>query len=259
MAERGNAIVLLNRLLWAARKEMDFQLLSMEGGASSPSVFARDAAAVIALDPPAEAALLRVVERMQTLYTKELQYNDPDVWVRVSEATAGGEALSADAASTLMELLLILPDGVFSMNKRYKGHFETCSNIGVLRTSGEQVFVSLLIRAVTGEKKYYLYDKIAALCELLDVRYSIGRDLPHWEEQPESKLLKIVREVYPDRAPTMSACSLECGYFQATWPDAEIVVLGSPYYNAHSPSEYFSIEETKFYYDHLLEVLKRIH
>jgi len=259
MAERGNAIVLLNRVLWNLRREMDFQLLSMEGGTSSPSVFAREASAVIAFDPPAEAALLRVVEQMQALYKKELKVNDPGVSVCLTEAEGGEEALSAETAATLLELLLILPDGVFSMNKEHAGHFETCSNIGVLRTKGEQVFASLLIRAITAEKKYYLYDKIVALCDLLNVRTSIGRDLPHWEEQPASKLMEIVREVYTDREPSMSACSLECGYFQAKWPDAEIVVLGSPYYNAHSPSEYFSIEETKYYWDHLLEVLRRIH
>lgn len=259
MAERGNAIVLLNRLLLALGKEIDYQIINMQGGAGMSSAFARNAECTIAFAAADLAAVKAVVDRHLTIYREELKKRDPGVTVEMLPAAAEyPEALDAKTADILQKLLCILPDGVFSLNRDFPGAMESCSNVGVVETYEKEMFVTILIRSVIAGKKYYLYDKVTMLCDALGVAHRIGRDLPHWDYNVDDKLAKLLREVYPDLEPTVSQGTLECGIFCANLPGASVIALGSPYYNPHSPREYFLVSETEIFWKRLLEFLAKL-
>ena len=258
MAERGNAVVLLNRLLVGIDKKIANELISIHGGFGTPSAFARDAHALILIDDGNRVELENIVKEFKRVYKKELKIKDPKVQITMEQIDSDLNPLDKKTADTLKKLILILPDGVFSLNKHYPDRFESSSNIGVVRTQEDQIYLSMLIRSTNAGKKYYLYDKVVALCSILGVSHNIGRDLPHWEESHDEQMMNIIKKVYPDTKPDMSNCTLECGIFAQNLPQASIVVLGPPYYNAHSPNEYFSISETQYYWNKLLKVLENL-
>jgi dipeptidase D len=259
MAERGNAIVLLNRLLLALGKKVDYQIILMQGGAGMSSAFARQAECTIAIAPADVAIVQTVVDEHNAVYREELSKRDPDVTVTIAPNTVDySAALAPRTADTLRKLLCILPDGVFSLNRDFPGAMESCSNVGVVETCEQEMFVTILIRSVIAGKKYYLYDKVTLLCDALGVSHRIGRDLPHWNYNVDEKTARLLREVYPDLEPTISQGTLECGIFCANLPGASVIALGSPYYNPHSPREYFLVSETAQYWEQLLAFLARL-
>jgi len=259
MAERGNAIVHLNRLLLALDKKVDYQLITVQGGAGMSSAFARNAECTIAFAPAALAEVKAIVAEHLAVYRQELKQRDPGITVEMLPgAESHTAALAPATATTLKRLLAISPDGVFSFNRDFPGAMESCSNVGVVETYEREIFVTILIRSVIAGKKYYLYDKVTMLCDALGVSHCIGRDLPHWDYKVDDKMAKLLQEVYPDREPFISQGTVECGIFCANLPDATVIALGSPYYNPHSPREYFLISETEVYWKRLLDFLAKL-
>lgn len=259
MAERGNAIVYLNRVLLALGKAVPVQLVSMRGGAGMSSAFARNARCVIAVPEALFGKTEELVKEQFAVFKSELEKRDHEVSLTLEPGgTAEGEALSDATASTLMNLVCILPDGVFSLNRDFPGAMESCSNVGVVETEEKEMFVTILIRSTVAGKKYYLYDKVTRLCDALGVAHKIGRDLPHWEYAVDGKLESLLKKIYPEQKFSISQGTLECGIFCANLPGACVITLGCPYYNAHSPSEYFLASETKYYWDKLLAFLAEL-
>lgn len=259
MAERGNAIVYLNRILIALSKAVPFQLVSMQGGAGMSSAFARNAECVVAIPEESVDKAKAIVEERLSLFKSELQKRDPDMTVAFDPCSATAEkAFSEKTASTLINLVCTLPDGVFSLNKDFPGAMESCSNVGVLETNEKEIYVAILIRATVAGKKYYLYEKVVRVCDALGVAHVIGRDLPHWDYALTPRLKELMEKIYPELKFSLSQGTLECGIFSANLPEACVIALGSPFYDAHSPSEYCLVSETKYYWEKLLEFLAHL-
>jgi dipeptidase D len=259
MAERGNAIVLLNRILLCIGKTVDVQIIHMQGGAGMSSAFARNAFCDIAFAPEHLSKAQEIVEQQRILFKQELKMRDPDVTVELLPSlTEASTAMDSKTADTLIKLLCILPDGVFSLNRDFPGAMESCSNVGVVETYPNEMFVTILIRSVITGKKYYLFDKVTLLCDALGVAHAVGRDLPHWEYNVDEQMAALLAEIYPELKPDLSQGTLECGIFCSNLPGSCVIALGSPYYNAHSPREYFSIQETEIFWNRLLEMLARL-
>jgi len=259
MVERGNAIVLLNRILLDLDKKICYQLIFMQGGAGMSSAFARNAECTIAFSPADLNKVKTVITQHLNIYRQELKKRDPDVTVELYPCQANfTDAMDTKTADTLKKLLCILPDGVFSLNRDFPGAMESCSNVGVVETHERDMFVTILIRSVIAGKKYYLYDKVTMICDALGVSHYIGRDLPHWDYNVDNKMMKLLKKIYPDLEPYVAQGTLECGIICANLPGASVIALGSPYYNPHSPNEYFLISETELYWKRLLELLSKL-
>ena len=258
MLERGNAITLLNRLLMELRQRVPIQLADFQGGAGMSSAFARSAQCVVLVDSADTARVAEVASAMEATFKRELKLRDPDVAVRVEtiEETPAS-ALSDGDFDKLCNLLLLLPDGVFLANKQFPGYMEACSNVGVISLREEEAYATILIRSVTDSTKYYLHQKVVAVCRLLGAQCETGHDVPQWDYNVDEDILALLRDVYKEDSLKVSPGTLECGFFCRHIPNACVLSLGCPYYNAHSPSEYFLTDEALKYWDLLLQFLRR--
>ncbi|MCR3955036.1 MAG: beta-Ala-His dipeptidase [Gudongella sp.] len=259
MDERGNAILILTRLLLAMQNRVDFRLADITGGQGMSSAFARNSTCVISYPSAHREDVTRILEDEFAVVKKELERRDPGVKMDlIYEVEVYDQVIDGDTQDKLLDLLTILPDGLFSLNREFPGAMESTSNIGVIETREDEIFVTILIRSFLPGKKYFLLRKAVRLCELLGISHKIGRDLPHWEYSVSEKLMKILNDVYPDTEFHASQGTLESGIFNMNIPDSTVISLGSPYYEAHSPSEYLSIAETEDYWDMLIGFLERL-
>lgn len=260
MQELGSAIALMARVLCALEKELPYHLIRVQGGRGFPTAFARNASAVIALEPGQVPFAQEITARCLADFRKELAKRDPGVEVvlRPTGETAF-EAFTESVKDTLLTLLTCLPDGLFSLNREFEGAMESCSNVGVLETYPDRIYVDLLIRSVTASKKYQLFDKVARLSKALHVVPTVRRDLPQWDYSMDDDLLKLICDTYDDHHPTLSEGTLEAGIFCENMPGVSFVALAPPYYNAHSPREYFLASECRDNYRKLIALLSRIH
>ena len=258
MLERGNAVILLNRVLVELKKKVEYQITYIQGGAGMSSAFARHASCRIAFSCNDADLVYKTVDGCRKMFEKELEKRDPGVMLEISQARPEVMAFSEKTANILQNLLVVLPDGIFSLNHDFSGAMGSCSNIGALETLTDEIFATILIRSFSAVKKYYLYDKVVRICDLLGVSHRTGRDLPQWDKKLDEKTAGVLKKVYPDKEFAFWAGTLETGIFCSKSPDACIIALGCPCYNVHSPNEYFLISEAELYWEKLLEFLEQL-
>ncbi len=258
MLERGNAIVMVNRILLALEKEIPYQLLYMQGGRGLSSAYARNSSAIIAFAPELYGKVKEICNAQLAVFQYELEHRDPDVSLTLEEVESeNGLAMDAKTADTLRSLLLLLPDGVFTRNRVYEGCMESTSNVGVVETEEKEMYLTILIRSFMENRKYYLLDKTERLCKLLNVKTELGYNIPHWEFCVSDRTMALAEEIYPDYPVTVAQGTLETGIFCEHMPDVEIIALACPYYNAHSPEEYMLISEIKESQERLKMLLRK--
>ena len=256
MAERGNAVILCNRVLLALDKKIPYRMCAIQAGAGMSSAIARNATCVITFPSTEAAAAAAVAEEQFALFREELAGKEPDMQLAFSPCEMPSSVFSGGTARRLTRLLTMLPEGVFSRSER--NTMESNVNTGVVETRDSDLFVTTLIRSNRASKKYYLLDKIYAVCDTLDVVHTIGRDLPHWEYAVDDRLAGLLKEIYPDRPFETGQGTNECGIFGQNIPGASIIGLGPIAHDPHSPNEHIFGAEAKLAWDRFTEFMARL-
>jgi len=256
--ERGNAVMLLNRVLMEFEKRFDCQLLGIQGGSGMSTAFASHAAAKVAIASGSVDEAEEIVRKLQDEFKAELQLRDPGVCVTFRRAEdADYTAADRQDSHRLIQLLAALPDGVFSMNLAYPGLMESCVNIGVVEMEKSEFVVVATIRSIIKSKKYYLYDRIQLICETLGVESSVDYDLPQWDMKLSDEMLALAQSVYSGCPLLIEQGTNECGVFCDRMPEASVISVLFGISGAHSTNENISAKECELYYKRLVELLEK--
>jgi dipeptidase D len=256
-SERGNAIILLGRVLCKLKEKVPFQLTSIDGGLYGGS-FPQRARANIAMLPAFLSESEGIVELMQRDFQAEFVVRDPGVAVSISRCDQMTDtALSEDALCRLLCLLTLIPDGVFTRDHQYTDTAETTSNLGRIETLADGIHMIESIRSLIGAKKYFLRDKVISLCSLLDVGWEITGEIPEWRGSINDAMRALLKDIYPERPPVVCKGTMECGIISERMRKAQILVLGSPFYLPHSTAEYILVSETALYTKRLREFIAK--
>lgn len=259
MEERGNAISLLNRLLLRLTRTVNYQLISFIGGNDNSSSFARYAEAVIAVLPEHEIAVKESCAAMLCNYQIELEHRDPGVSISVEDMeNIVSEAFSEETKDKLCTLLLLLPDGLFGLNKKWPGLMETASNVGVVKTREKEVYITMLARSFMEHRRHLLLDKAKKLCGLLQIEAEVDHDIAHWEYHISDEFLEKVKEIYSEFQVRIGQGTCELGVFTEGREDLEVVALSCPHHYPHSPQEYLLRSEIVASYNSLSTLLAKL-
>jgi dipeptidase D len=244
---RGNAIVLLARLLRTlAAKGADFRLAALDGG-TAHNALPREAAATVLLGggaasiPRALAHLQAHADEFVTGLRGELPGEDGKVRIDIAPAPPAA-VLRHDAARAVLSLLHDLPYGVRAMSEQMPGVVDTSNNIGELRLDGGRLHINAMARSLRAVGLRALSEELAALFSRAGLDVRTQGDGPEWTPAPDSRLLALARNVYREtfggeaKIQVIHA-GLECGVFSALWPDMEMISFGPTIHGAHAPGE----------------------
>lgn len=258
-AERGNAVTLLVRILSALQKKMPFRLVSFTGGDFTACAFARESVCRIVFPEEYLDAAESILQEYQKTYQSEMAVQDPDVTVSWKQTEPSADAFDQAGTDRFILFMTIQPDGLCSINKYFEKKYESTVNLGVVEMPDERTFrIITCIRSALAAKKYFQYDKIVRICDLLDVRYNILHDLPQWEFNANSRAAEIARSIYSDLEPAVGQGTCEMGIFLSHLPEAEAVGIGPVVNSPHSPNESFSIKLMAKDWERFVQLLKEL-
>ena len=256
---RGNADMLLGRVLYAAARKTPLRLISVEGGLKDNAIPAAARAVVCVSDAE---ALCSVWAEMDAALRAEYAVTDPDVRVVVTD---GGVGTPMDEASTqhVICLLTCAPDGAQVMSADIEGLVQTSLNLGVLYTQDEQVVASFCIRSSVDSQKRMLIDRLACLARQLGGESVVGGVYPGWAYRQDSPLRELMTQVYVEQygsKPKIEAihAGLECGLFAGKIPGLDCVSFGPDLLEIHTPRERMSISSVQRIWQFLVELLRRM-
>lgn len=257
--QRGNAHVLMGRLLNHLRRQTPLGLSEIAGG-KGDNVIAVKSQAKIVLSPKDKAACMDAVRKMEQIWKDEFGGDEPGLSVEVTEGKAK-RAITKEDTNRVISYLSTMPNGVICYERQVEGQVETSLNAGIIQTSEHEVVISHLVRSSIESKKEELKERLFALAALSGGRGEARDEYPAWNYRRESKLrdlmVKVYQEMYGENPQVMTIhAGLECGLFVGKKPELDCVSFGPEILDVHSVNERMKIESVERSYQYLLKVLK---
>ncbi|MDO4312760.1 MAG: aminoacyl-histidine dipeptidase [Eubacteriales bacterium] len=257
--QRGNAHVLMGRLLNHLRKNFALCLVDIAGG-SKDNVIAMENTARIAVSSEDKVACIDRIKAMEQKWKAEFAQDEPDLTVEVTE-DAAGQAFTEDSTERVIAYLAAMPDGVISFERQIEGQVETSLNAGIVKTKENCVVISHLVRSSVESKKEMLKERLQTMVQLAGGKGTVRDEYPAWSYRKDSRLRDIMTAVYQEtygKKPEVITihAGLECGLFVGKKPELDCVSFGPDLLDVHSVKERMNIASVERSYNYLLEVLK---
>ncbi|HEY0557797.1 MAG TPA: aminoacyl-histidine dipeptidase [Thermoanaerobaculia bacterium] len=260
--QRGNAVKLLARVLFAALQQTPFHLASFQGG-NKHNALPREATARVVLPTEARDAFTATVERETAAIQDELHSVDPDLKIGIAEAPSTGRVWTTAASRKALDLLNALPHGVLAMSNDIPGLVETSLNVATAAATDETLDILISIRSSVASAMRTTKRGLRAIAELAGAEVQETDGYPAWKPDPTSPLLARFQQIHErllGKHAELRAvhAGLECGVLGEKFPGMEMISFGPVIQGAHSPDEAVEVASVGRFWELLVEVLKAL-
>ncbi|MGM0529981.1 MAG: aminoacyl-histidine dipeptidase [Bacteroidota bacterium] len=260
--QRGNANKILNRMLWYATEKLDVRIAGIESG-SLRNAIPREGQAVVVVPNSQFGEFKEYVNDVTESVKNELSRVDPDLKIELNQTDKPGFILDKKTQDNMVRALYGCPHGVVRMSDDMEGLVETSTNLAVVKSEEDMVFVQSLQRSSVDSAKEDLGNMIRSVFELGGAEVLHEGEYPGWKPNPDSPILKTMKEVYNKKfgkVPEVKAihAGLETGIISQAYPHLDMISFGPTISYPHSPGEKVNIETVKKFWDFLVETLKSI-
>lgn len=261
---RANANKLMARLLKSISSDTDLNLCSINGG-SKHNAIARDAQAVVCVNPERVPALKEHVTSLEQIFKDEYKVADPDIKIELKPAENMPERImSKDTRENIINFMYLIPNGVQSVSMDIEGLVESSLNLGVVETEEESIEIISSIRSSVGTIKNNIFHTVAGIACLTNGKVTAESDYPEWKYNPDSKVRLLFTELYEKlfgEKPLISAihAGLECAIFDKKFDGKlDMISVGPTIIGVHTAEEHLSIPSTQRTWKYLTEALKAL-
>jgi dipeptidase D len=259
---RGNANKLLARFLKEAGRDMGVRLVSINGGTLRNAI-PREAFATITVAPAQREEFKACLEFFAKTIKIELAATEPDIEVTLAPVAEFPPVLTPDCQVRLISAFNGLVNGVVRMSDEITGVVETSSNLGVIKSEGDHVFIQCLIRSLSDSCRIDAQEMIASIFELAGADVNFDGAYPGWKPETTSPIMQVMRDVYETEFGSVPKimvihAGLECGLFKTSYPTMDMASFGPTICFPHSPDEKVNIATVDMFWKYLLAILKTI-
>ncbi|MFV0364339.1 MAG: aminoacyl-histidine dipeptidase [Suipraeoptans sp.] len=262
--QRGNAHKLMGRLLNKLRDNTEFNIISSDGGSKDNVISLVNDTYLLVKDENNAKKIKEAVDEEKTVFDAEFMGDEPELKIDVTfESAASVSVFDKQSTNNLINLLVILPNGVQGYSRKLKGLVETSLNLGILQTKETEVFGAFMVRSSVESKKLELQKTLMTCADVCGAKGTIVGNYPAWQFLPKSHLRDVLVKEYEElfgKTPEVTTihAGLECGLFIGKRPDLDCVSIGPEMFHVHSFNEMLNIESTNRSYDYLKAILKNM-
>lgn len=261
---RGNSNKLMGRLLKNIDKELDFNLVSLNGGSKNNAI-PRESSSIITVSQKDERKLLDIKRRVCEELKNEFSKKDPNLRVHLLEVEESvDKVFSDDSTKKAVDLLYMYPNGVNTVSSDIQGLTESSTNLGVVTTLENSIEYDSTARSSVSSLKDEIVTRSKCITEILGGKLVTESSYPEWPYKTDSKIRELCKDVYErmyEKTPEIVAihAGVECGLFkEKLGNDVDMISFGPDIIDIHTPNEHISISSVERCYEYLLEVLKEI-
>lgn len=257
----GNAVKLLNRIIWNAYQEFDVRIADIKAG-NLRNAIAREGWAVVTLPKENAAAFEKYVAEMDAAYKHELRVSDNGVFATCEPTEMPKQIWDEFLQVSVMDALYACPHGVLAMAQDIPGFVETSTNLASIKVEDGRIIIPTSQRSSVESRKE------DACAQVASVFYAAGADdvtsgdgYPGWNPNPDSPALKVMLQAFDNlfhEEPTVRAihAGLECGLISEKYPAMDMVSFGPTLRGVHSPDEKLEIPSVKKTWDLIVEFIR---
>ncbi len=260
--ERGNASILMGRVLNNIAKEVPFGIITLAGGLKDNAI-PRECNASILVPEEGVSRVEEIIAETSEILKKEFFSSDAGVQVTsVNAGDSSADILDFVSLNKVLCYLRMVPNGVQNMSQAIPGLVETSLNLGIMELKEDVFMTETSIRSSVRTRKEDVRDKLINIIEVCGGEAEVMGDYPAWEYKAESKLRDEIavafKNVYgKDVKFDAIHAGLECGILSEKIEGLDCVSFGPQNFDIHTPQERLNIESTERVWNFLVEFLKQ--
>ena len=259
---RGNAVKILNRLIWNYTQEYKIRLAEINGG-NKHNAIPREAFAVVLVPKNDDTKLKKFVNAYNETVKAEFAAVEPDLTVSLAKHATPEKVMDEKTQKHLVNALYAIPHGVIKMSNDIPGLVETSTNLAVVETVGKHVNIVTSQRSSVASEIKDITAMVSSVLQLSGAEISYGDGYPGWKPDVNSDVLKVFKSTFENmygKEPEVTAihAGLECGIIKEKYPDMDMISFGPTMKDVHSPAEKLQISTVPEFYNQLVKVLKNI-
>ncbi len=256
---RANANIIAGRLLSELCENATIKLSSINGGLKHNAI-------------PSECKLVitsnsdidKIISDFEKNVKQEFGSADPNLNIVANKLPQKNILVTSyEETKNIASLLCKMPDGVFSMSEDIDGLVKTSSNLGVLKTNKNGLYMLSSVRSSDEAEKESYSDAVLRHMISHKATAQKGEDYPAWEYLQDSPLRTVMCEVFEKmykKPPVTEAihAGLECGIFCGKIKGLDCVSFGPDMHDIHTPKERLSIVSAQRTWEFLKKVLENL-
>lgn len=262
---RGNANILMARLLMDLSDHLDLEIGPMRGGTFRLAI-PRDAETIVWIPPAQIKTAKERISLMLDLFRAELPDTAGNLQIsfrQMERSELSQKDLWAVRPDRVVTAMVLMPDGIFQMNEAFPGIVDTSDNLGEVYLDAHTLHFVTEIRCARESRGEYLLARMCRLAELFGGTCHASNAYPSWYYRSESPLRDICTASYrdcfgDDPRYLLVHAGLEVGCLSRSMPALDAISIGPNCRDFHSPSETLQISSVHKTYQFLTSVLERI-
>jgi len=258
---RGNANLLMNRIIYALTQVSDVRIVGLEGG-SLRNAIPRESFGQIAFKSSDESTVKTEFDRIFNLIRTEYSVVEPNMVSSLEKSTTGGVKMMSKADQiNVVSCLYATPNTVWKMSDTIPGLVETSSSLAKVIIHNGEFITQSLQRSMSESGKNDVANALRLHYENAGASVVQGGDYPGWEPNPNSRILEVLKKNYIEmfnEEPKVAAChaGLECGILGKHLPNCDMISFGPTIRHPHSPDEKVNIKSVQKFWKFLVKVIE---
>ncbi len=258
----GNAVKIMNRILWEATQTCEIKLTSFNGG-NLRNAIAREAFAYVAVPNQKKADFENLVDDLPLKIKAEYNITEQALNIHCVPIGLIEEVLLPEYQNALLNALYACPHGVIAMSQSIPNFVETSTNLASIKMADYRIVITTSQRSSVDSAKTDIANMVAANFMNVGAYVEHGEGYPGWTPNPNSRILDLTVKSYEKlfaKKPNVLAihAGLECGLIGEVYPKMDMISYGPTIKGAHSPDERLKIETVKMFWDLTLDILKSV-
>jgi dipeptidase D len=260
--QRGNAVKLLTRALYAVSLQKPFMLADLRAG-NKHNAIPREAVAVAVLPAGALDGFRAGMEGELKAIADEFRPVEPDLKFEIAQTDTPDRVWDEASTAKAMHLVTGLPHGVAAMSYDIEGLVETSTNLAIVAPADGKLSISMSTRSSVASALEALRQRIQATATLAGAEVEQEAGYPGWQPDMSSRVLEVVKGLHQEvlgSAPEVGAvhAGLECGIIGEKFPGMDMISFGPQIEFPHSPDERVKIGTVDGFYNLLKATLGKL-
>ncbi len=261
--KRANANKLMGRLLFELNKQLDINIISINGGEKYNSI-PNFCCSIISVNGSEINNIKKICLYIEKIFRDEYKYEGLFININQNVEENKEKQFTQEITNKVIDFLVLIPDGIQTMSEDINGLVESSLNLGIIKTESNKIIFKIDLRSSLKSKLYEIINKIDIMGKAFGFEIKKNGEYPEWPYNSELKIKDLSMEIYKklfNMEPTVTAlhAGLECGIFKEKLSnDIEIISFGPNIFNVHTINEHMDIESVERMYIFLIELLKNI-
>ena len=256
----GNAVKIMNRVLWNISNEVDLSLSFFDGG-NLRNAIPREAFSTIVLAKQDVDFVKKWINDFRLTLADEFGALEKDLNLSVKDCAVPSFVIDIETRKKFINLLSCCPHGVIAWSQEMNDLVETSTNLASAKFSdGNTIRIITTQRSSVESAKHMAASSVESCMRLAGAVVTHSDGYPGWKPDLSSEILRITKEAYTrlfGKEPLVRAihAGLECGLIYKKIKDIDMISFGPTIKGAHTPEEMIEIKTAQMYWVLLTDVI----